>query len=179
MVVAALVPPLSYPRILRSHLRQGLALAGLTWGLWGAWGWMPPTVGPLVLSPSLSAIAQAQTTTVSDQEVTQYARAVLQMDVYRNEAFGQARELLRRANIDPSTVSLHCAQMTLPRMPRAVRRQVEDIVTTYCNQAQEIVAQNGLTAQRFNEITVSHRENEALANRIRQELSRLQAEQQE
>lgn len=178
MVVAALVSPLPYSRILRSRLRQGLALAGLTWGLWGAWGWMPPTAGPLALPPSLSAIAQAQTT-VSDQEVTQYARAVLQMDVYRNEAFGQARELLRRINIDPSNVSLHCAQMTLPRMPRAVRRQVEDIVTTYCNQAQEIVAQNGLTAQRFNEITVSHRENEALANRIRQELSRLQAEQQE
>ncbi|WP_008319299.1 DUF4168 domain-containing protein [Leptolyngbya sp. PCC 6406] len=159
---------------LRSWTRT-LATVGLMAGIMGWGSEIAPQIGGQQLPELGITIAQAQTT-VTNQEVTQYAQAVLQMDGYRNEAYTEIKNLLLEVNVELSAVTLGCSESNLPGVTRRVRRQVENIMITYCNRARDIVDQNGLTAQRFNEITAAHRENEALAERIRQELSRLQAQ---
>jgi hypothetical protein len=159
----------------RPTLGRAIVTVGVTLGLVGMvyggpqrlWGHGLPGVKP--------AIAQAQTT-VTDAEVAQYAQAVLQMDAYRSAAYGEITDLLSAANVDPATVTLGCVAQDLPGVPRRVRRQVEDILVTYCNQARDIVEQAGLSAERFNEITAAHRENAELTARIQAELAELQAE---
>ncbi len=118
-----------------------------------------------------SALAQ---TVISDPEIDQYANAVLQMDPARSEAYTQIANQLLAANIDLNRVNLGCAHSNLSAAPRALRQEVEALRVGYCNQARDIVEQNGLTAQRFNEITAAHREDANLAERIRQALVRLQ-----
>lgn len=156
-------------------LGQAVVTLGLTVGLVGLvyggphrfWGHDLPGVG--------TEIAQAQTP-VTDEEIRQYARSVLQMDAYRNEAYTEIKDLLLTVDVDISSVTLGCTNSDLPGVPRRVRRQVEEIMINYCNQARDIVEGNGLTAERFNEITAAHREDEALAERIRAELARQQEE---
>ncbi len=161
----------------RSRGWQVLGLAAGLWGLWAGISTLP--VATLVLRrtglTALTAIAAAQSAPTS-QEISQYARAVLAMDGPRTAALARVQELLQGANIDPASVGLNCADLSFPRMGRGLRRQVEDTVVGYCNQAREIVVQSGLTVQRFNEITALHRDNETIANQIRQELIRLQGE---
>ncbi|MDA0268017.1 MAG: DUF4168 domain-containing protein [Cyanobacteria bacterium] len=117
------------------------------------------------------ALAQ---TAITDPEIDQYANAVLQMDPARSEAYTQIANLLLAANIDLNRVNLGCAHSNLTAAPRSLRKEVEALRVSYCNQAREIVDQNGLTAQRFNEITAAHREDVALGDRLRQALVRLQ-----
>ena len=142
--------------------------SGLLCGLGLPAGWMPPAA----LWSIPAAIAQA---TVTNEEVTQYARAVLQMDAYRSEAYTQIKDLLLGVNVDISAVDMSCTNTRdLSDVPRRVRRDVEKIVVDYCNQARAIVEDNGLNARRFNEITAAHRDDAALAERIRREMLRLQ-----
>jgi hypothetical protein len=177
----------------RSHHRRQLTLrpawgrvlvtCGLMAGLIGAasgspaqfWGRDLPSLGTAIgrAWPLGAAIAQAQTT-VSDEEIIRYARSVLQMEIYRTEAYTEIKDLLLTVNIDIKDVTLGCTESDLPGVPRRERRQVEDIMVTYCNQARDIVEVNGFTPERFNEITEAHREDEALAERIRAEMARQQ-----
>lgn len=130
--------------------------------------WVPRQM-PLV---TRAAIAQAD---VTSEEILQYARSVLEIDGHRTEAYTQIKDLLLSVNVDISEVSVSCSNtQEISKVPRAVRRQVRELLVDYCNQAQDIVEVNGLTSRRFNEITTAHREDEDLSERIQQELIRLQ-----
>jgi hypothetical protein len=120
----------------------------------------------------LAALAQSD---VSNEEITQYALAVLEMDPYRNEAYTEIKDLLMTVDMDISEVTVSCSDtQDISRVPRSIRRQVREILVDYCNQAQDIVEANGLNSRRFNEITQAHETDEALFERIQQELIRLQ-----
>lgn len=163
---------------LRPTLGRAMVTCGLIAGLMGMVSGGPAQFRGRTLPGTGAAIAQAQTT-VTDEEIIRYARSVLQMEIYRNEAYTEIKDLLLAVNIDIKDVTLVCTESDLPGVPRRQRRQVEDIMITYCNQARDIVEVNGFTPERFNEITDAHREDEALAERIRAELARQQEQEQE
>jgi len=129
-----------------------------------------PFTGSFAIAPAI-----AQSPPVSNEEIDQYARAVLEMDPYRSEAYTQIKDLLLQAGMDISDINMTCSDsQDISNVPRSIRRQVREILVNYCNQAQEIVEGNGLNPRRFNEITQAHQEDETLFERIQQALIRLQ-----
>jgi hypothetical protein len=159
---------------------RSLGLVGLTVGLLTGLGTPFTHVGNGFSEPGPQGIqsgsfALAQTA-ISEPEIDQYANAILQMDPARSEAYTTISNLLLGANIDLNQVTLGCANSDLSAVPRALRQDIEEIRVGYCNQARDLVDQNGLTAQRFNEITAAQRENAALGDLVRQALIRLQQE---
>ncbi|NJN21017.1 MAG: DUF4168 domain-containing protein [Leptolyngbya sp. RL_3_1] len=156
---------------------RSLGLAGLIVAWFAGLG-TPMDIGNGLREQSLQGmgtgpLALAQTA-ISAPEIDQYANAILQMEPARNEAYTEIANLLLAANIDLNQVTLGCANSDLSAVPRGLRQEVDEIRVGYCNQARDRVDQNGLTAQRFNEITIAHREDAALGDRIRQALIRLQ-----
>ena len=154
----------------------------LTAGILGAavWGYSPAldvvsgaSFGRLSLR---SASAQAQTPiSVSDDEVMRYARAVLQMDGPRRQAYADIQNLLRGANYDVNQVDLACPNTrSLNQLPRSGRNDVRRIVTAYCDQASSIVAENRLAVTRFNQISAAYKRDEALEQRIYDALIQIQ-----
>ena len=148
-----------------------LAAIGLVSGWLGVFG--VPTIASMSALPlaTLPAIAQSS---VTDEEVKQYARSVLTIDQYRNEAYTLIKDLLLTENMDINSVGVSCTSIDVSRVPRSIRRQVRGILIDYCNQSQDAVEENGMSSQRFNEITELHRSDETLYERIQQELLRLQ-----
>lgn len=133
---------------------------------------IPGTSGIRLPLGSLVAIAQ---TSVTNEEIAQYAQSVLDMDSYRAEAYEEISQILLLVGTDINDIGITCSDMDeISRVPRSVRRDVEDILVSYCNQAQDIVTDNGLTPRRFNEITKAHSQDQRLYDRIQQELIRLQ-----
>lgn len=127
------------------------------------------SVPPLGMTP---AIAQAE---ITPEEIIQYARSVLEIDSYRTEAYTEIKDLLLTVDVNIAEVSVSCADTQgISQIPRTVRRQVRERLIGYCNQAQDVVAVNGLSPRRFNQITSAHRENPILSERIQQELIRIQ-----
>jgi Domain of unknown function (DUF4168) len=117
---------------------------------------------PLAL-PSSLAWAQA----FSDQEINSYAKAVLEIERVRQIAFD---EMKRNAPPDrfPSMV---CNQPGgLDQLSGGARK----IFVQYCKESKAIVENHGLSASRFNQITLSLPSNPDLQKRIRGELLRLQ-----
>ncbi|MGF1459562.1 MAG: DUF4168 domain-containing protein [Leptolyngbyaceae cyanobacterium] len=144
-------------------------------------GWLAiaglPTVSPAGVSMlPLAAIAQ---TDISNTEISQYARAALAIDQYRNTAYAEVKSLLTEVNMDISEINVGCTDTRdLSNVPRSVRGKVSDILSRYCNQSRQAVEDNNLTPTRFNEITKIHEENTTVYERIQQELIRLQQDEQ-
>ncbi|WP_416674312.1 DUF4168 domain-containing protein [Egbenema bharatensis] len=151
------------PAILtRSLLVGGLATAGLLMSL-------VPTVnvsaemGVPQLSFSRAAYAQA----VTDEEVTNYARSVLEMEPIRRSAFERIRQITGSSNIP----EIKCDQ---PRRLNDLPSDIRQIAINYCDQARNIAQRNNLTIRRFNAITIAHQEDPDLSNRIQQAILQLQ-----
>lgn len=151
------------------------SLVGLTVGLLTGLG-TPLHIGNGLNGQMRSGPFALAQTAITAPEIDQYASAVLQMEPARTEAYTQIANQLLAANIDLNRVNLGCSHSQLSAVPRALRQEIEALRIGYCNQAREIVDQNGLTAQRFNEITAAHQEDGTLSDRIRQALIRLQQE---
>jgi hypothetical protein len=122
------------------------------------------------------AAAEAQTADdFSQDEVLSYARSVLEMDGYRSQAYTEIKNLLMGANYDVSQVDLACPNTrSLNQVPRQVRNEVRNIVVGYCEKAREIVEANGLSVQRFNEMSAAHTSDSVLTERIYNALIQLQ-----
>lgn len=127
---------------IQSVVQKGLV--GLIW----VCTWIP------VLTVSL-AVAQTPTTSVvlSDEQVTMYARIVLEMEPHRQEA--QKRS---QATNDPASKD-------------QIRRE-------FIRTATEIITRHGMTVPDYNRITLLIRseEGKALQQRIEAEILRLQSE---
>jgi hypothetical protein len=54
----------------------------------------------------------------------------------------------------------------MPDIARASKIELRTVLVTFCNEASGLAATNGLTSQRFNEITQAHRDDSELAERI-------------
>lgn len=118
--------------------------------------------------------AQAQTV-VTNEEVTNYAEAVLTMDADRQAAYAQISDIMVSAQLNVSDYALTCPNaQTLSDVPNSIRPRVKTILIEYCNSASTIVEESGLTVRRFNAITEAHRSDSELAQRIRDEILSLQ-----
>lgn len=115
--------------------------------------------------------------TVTNEEITNYAEAVLIMDADRQAAYQQISDIMVTAepqlNVADYTLTCPNAQ-TLSDVPNTVRSKVRAILIDYCNNASTIVQDSGLTVRRFNAITEAHRSDAELSQRIRDEIIMLQ-----
>ncbi|MEM6425618.1 MAG: DUF4168 domain-containing protein [Cyanobacteria bacterium P01_H01_bin.119] len=118
-----------------------------------------------------AALAQAG---VTDVEVLSYARSVLQMESSRSEAYTEVKNMMMDIGLNIGDFEVSCTNTRLSDIPRSIRRQVRGIIVDFCNSAADIVEENGLGANRFNEITAAHRRDQALAGRIQRAMIDLQ-----
>jgi hypothetical protein len=166
-MTSILVKPMFLPW--RGTLR--LLAMGVISGWLGVVG-LPTTSSSGLPLTTLAAIAQ---NTISNEEITQYARAVLEIDQYRNDAYTEIKDLLLAVDMTVSDINFTCSgSQDLSRVPRSVRRTVRETLADYCNQSQDAVEGNGLSPKRFNEITAAHEADQNVFERIQQELIRLQ-----
>ena len=108
------------------------------------------------------------------EEISNYAASILAMEDIRRKAFVDISQLMDIAKEDVTRYDLRCLSTDgLKTLPRTVRSQVRRVLINYCNDAQEIVLDAGLTVQVFNRITVNHQKDEELANQIKSEIVRL------
>ena len=149
--------------------------------------WLPIAIGS-IFSIQLSAAfwrspARAQTedteqaeATATKEEITSYASTVSAIEPLRLAAYEAASDALVAANSEVNLVDsqLSCLSSSLEDMPETdAKTQVElqRILVNYCNAASEEANANGLTPQRFNEITAAHRSDRKLAQSIRAAIS--------
>jgi hypothetical protein len=117
---------------------------------------------------SLNRSVYAQTT-VTDEDVTSYARAVLEMEPLRQSAYARIKQIVGSSRV-PDIV---CGR---PDSIRSLPPEAREIARSYCRQSAAIVSKyfpQGRTA-RFNTLTNLMGENPRLRERIQRELIRLQ-----
>ncbi|MEA5579342.1 DUF4168 domain-containing protein [Anabaena sp. UHCC 0451] len=135
-----------------------------------SWVFATLTTASLIFATfGLNAKADAQTLTVNNIEVTNYAQSVLAMEPKRQQAFEEIKKLIGREEIPKIVCNDPSSMNSLPN-------QAKDIAVNYCNDSQKIVAAHSLTIERFNQITVEIQNNTALKNQIYNTLLRLQNE---
>lgn len=123
------------------------------------------TAGVLSSSLTSSAKTYAQTAPVQNDEIMKYAKAVLEMEPSRQTAFDEIKKIM--GQVPPISCS---DQNSLNNLPG----RVKDIAGTYCKNSQQIVEKNGLSNNRFNEITVQLQSDGGLQQRVQNTLMRLQ-----
>ena len=143
-------------------LRQSL-FAGIISAAALAFGWAPGLYGQ---SPSLVFGAGAQAQEISNQEITSYARAVLAIEPRRVEAYNEIKGMA--GGSVPRVVCNETKEIN--RLSGGVR----GIAVNYCQQAKKVIETNGLTVNRFNQLTLLQQANPAIKQRIQAELLRLQ-----
>ena len=129
------------------------------------------------LSPTLVGTAYAQAD-YSDEDITNYARAVFDIEAKRSVAFDEASNILLAADseIDILETPLSCTRNRMADMPdisRAGKVALRTVLITFCNEASELAEANDLSPTQFNEMTQAHREDAELAERIQDAISEL------
>lgn len=123
--------------------------------------------------------AHAQTTT--DEDVTNYARAVSAIEGQRKLAYESASDVLTAAGSEASVLEtpLSCQAHQLKDMPsglsKSERVSLLTVLVDFCREARTTAETNNLTPQRFNSITTAQKEDAELAKRIKTAISELPA----
>jgi hypothetical protein len=106
-------------------------------------------------------------TTVSAEEVENYAKAVLAIEQSRQAAYNEIQQIINEEQVP----NFNCLQAdTIYALPGNVR----DIAVNYCERAKDIGETQKLTMTQFNAITVTAQSDSELLKRIQNELVRLQ-----
>lgn len=124
-------------------------------------------VGFFASSIVSSARVDAQTASVNDNEIVNYARALLTIEQSRLQAFDEIKKI-SGGNKVPSIV---CNK---PKTIASLSRKARDIARNYCQRSETIVKDSGLSIQRFNNITLKLRNDDSLKKQIHNTLIRLQ-----
>jgi hypothetical protein len=103
---------------------------------------------------------------VSDEEIRNYARAVLLIEPRRQQAYDEIKGISGGAV--PAVICNETGSIN------SLNRDLRAIAVNYCEQAKNYIEQHNLTVTRFNEITRSQQANPNLQERIQEELLRLQ-----
>jgi hypothetical protein len=149
---------LRFNRILRQSLLAGMMTAAAL-----ASGWAPGWYGNSP-TPVFGAAAQAQE--ISNEEITSYARAVLAIEPKRDRAYNEIKGI-----VGGSVPRVVCNET---KEINRLSGNVRGIAVNYCQQAKKIIESNGLTVNRFNQLTLLQQANPAVKQRIQAELLRLQ-----
>jgi len=106
-------------------------------------------------------------TSVSSEEVENYAKAVLAIEQSRQAAYNEIQQI----NNGTQVADINCTQTkTIASLPS----NVQDIAVNYCTQSKKIGESQGLTMSQFNGITLTAQSDPELLKRIQNELLRLQ-----
>jgi hypothetical protein len=144
--------------LIQSLMVSTLSLVGVVSGV---------TVNFLGGVPTGLYTATAQAQSVSDKEVTDYARTVLTLELDRQQAYEEIKQKLGTKEV-PEIV---CSQAdSIKNLPSDVR----PIAVNYCNNSKRIVESNDLTITRFNALTVMLQNDPSLKQRVEAEMLRLQ-----
>ncbi|MDB9452987.1 DUF4168 domain-containing protein [Dolichospermum circinale] len=102
--------------------------------------------------------AVAQTFNIKDIEITNYVKAVLEMEPVRQQAFEEIKKIIGSKDI-PQVICHDSASLN------ALPTKAQDIAVNYCNQSQQIV-RKFITVERFNEITLEKQKNTTLQKQL-------------
>lgn len=157
---ALLSPPSSYQR-----------LASLMIKVFSTIGWL---AGLMMLFTGCSSKGTSNSptpvptmTSVTTEEIKNYARAVLAIEPKRQEAY---KEIRKSFNDDEKVPEIVC---TRADTIASLAKNVQDIAVNYCNQSKKIAESHSLTMQQFNAITLNAQSNQELQKRVYNELVRL------
>ncbi|GAB4140559.1 MAG: hypothetical protein Fur0046_16190 [Cyanobacteria bacterium J069] len=128
-------------------------------------GWVP-NVHLSTGAVELGSAAFAQS--VSAGEIRSYAASVLEIEPYRQEAV-QA--------IQGTGAPLPALMCNQAGNLRDLARPVRQIVVEYCTQSATVVQSNGLTVERFNQITAAQQSDRNLATQIRNAIIEIRRQQ--
>mgnify|MGYP006266993961 CR=1 FL=1 len=109
-------------------------------------------------SPSLIISFSAEAQDFSDQDVMNYARAVLQMESHRQQAYEQIKKIIGQA--PPAIV---CNQ---PNSYSNLPGEAQKIARDYCSTSKQIVEESGLSVSQFNAITTRAQSDNNLEKRV-------------
>lgn len=157
---ALLSPPSSYQRLVSLMIR-----------VFSTVGWLAGLM-MLLAGCSTNKAANSPTpiptmTSVSTEQLKNYARAVLAIEPKRQEAY---KEIRKSFDDDQNVPEIVC---TRTDTIASLAKNVQDIAVNYCNQSKKIAESNSLTIQQFNGITLSAQTDQELQKRIYNELVRL------
>jgi hypothetical protein len=152
--------PFSRPRLSRMLSRAlvvgALATAGLLCGL-------TPNLSERSSTLVFSSAAYAQD--VTNEEVTNYAKAALDIEKIRQQAHDEIKKII---GSEPPPIV--CDK---PESLNALTGDAHKIAVDYCKRSEDLVKSNHLTIARFNAITVDKQSAPNLKKRIDDELIRL------
>lgn len=117
-------------------------------------------------SPYFNFNYLAYTQDFSDTQLQNYARAVLQIESHRQQAY---REIQRIIGRPPG--NLACYQ---PETLRNLPREAQKIAVDFCNISKKIAQNSGLSAEQFNRITRQVQTDAALKRRIQNAIRQIQ-----
>jgi hypothetical protein len=112
----------------------------------------------------VSSFARSQE--FNNEQITKYAKANLEIELRRQEAYQQIQEIIGQA--PPEII---CNQTdTFRNLPR----EAQVIAVDHCVNSKKIVEQSGLTVAEFNAITLKVQSDRELERQIQNEMIRIQ-----
>jgi len=115
----------------------------------------------MTLSPRL---VTAQT--ISDEQVTIYAQAVMDIESHRQQAYSEIQKIM---GDDPPEI--FCDQ---PDSYNSLPEDAQKVAIAYCQNSESIVKNTGMTVPEFNQITQRVREDQELEKRVQEAIIQLQ-----
>ncbi len=117
---------------------------------------------------SAASAQQSAQPSLSDAEITNYARSLLDIEPLRQQYYNQIKQRLTGGQAMPQII---CSDLnSVNRLPGEIRQSA----IAYCQASIKIVEKNGLTIQQFNNITNLLTQDTRILERITAELLRLQ-----
>ncbi|MBZ8179968.1 MAG: DUF4168 domain-containing protein [Oscillatoria sp. PMC 1051.18] len=144
-------------KISRPLIVASLATMGVMLGI-------VPSISEQSFSLSFQTSAYAQEFT--DQDILNYARAILDMESLRQQAYDDIKQII---GTQPPTIACN-DRRSLRNLPR----DAEAIAVNYCNGSRRIVQSSGLSVSQFNEMTARVQSDSRLKERVQQAMIRLQ-----
>ncbi len=120
-------------------------------------------------NPQLTPSSSAQTQNFSDEQVVNYAKAVLKIETHRQQAYQNLQQL-----IGDEPPEILCNQ---PKTFKGLSREAQKVAVSYCVTSKSVAEESGLSEDQFNIITLRLQSDEELKKRIQNAMIRLQKEQ--
>jgi hypothetical protein len=107
----------------------------------------------------------ARTQEFSNEQITKYAKAVLEIETRRQQAYQKIQQIIGQT---PPEITCN-RRDTFRNLPR----EAQKIAVEYCNSSKKIVATSGLSVAEFNAITTRVQSDRELKTRIQNEIIRI------
>lgn len=128
---------------------------------------------------TLTQVRAAYAQNVSDTDIANYARAVVEIEAARQATYEAASDIIAAADSEGSiletNLSCNATRMSdMPDLPKPDKVDLQRVLVNFCNSAIEIADSHALTSADFNRITDAHRNDSDLSERIQAEIAGLE-----